>query len=111
MTKRSAFGGKNKYACTLKNNPKVSNHKPSVDVLFKSMSKVVQSNAIAFLLTGMGRDGAQGMNLVQESGGKTYGQDEKTSIVYGMPKIAFDQGFVQKQVNISEIVTLINEME
>lgn len=101
----------NRYICTLKNYPKVSGHKPSVDVLFKSMSKMVKSKAIAFLLTGMGRDGAQGLKLIKEAGGNTYGQDEESSIVYGMPKIAFDQGFVQKQVSISEVVTLINEME
>lgn len=101
----------NKYICVLKNYPKVSSHKPSVDVLFKSMSKVVKSKAVAFLLTGMGRDGAQGMKLVKEAAGITYGQDEESSIVYGMPKVAFDQGYVQKQVNISEIITIINEME
>ena len=80
---------------TLKNYPKVSSHKPSVDVLFKSMSKVVKSNTIAFLLTGMGRDGAQGLKLIRDVGGDTYGQDEESSIVYGMPKVAFDQGYVQ----------------
>jgi len=101
----------NNYACTLKNYPKVSNHKPSVDVLFKSMSKIVSFNTVAFLLTGMGKDGAQGLKLIKEANGMTYGQDETSSIVYGMPKVAFEQGFVQKQVNVSEIITLINEME
>lgn len=101
----------NKYICVLKNYPKVSSHKPSVDVLFKSMSKTIQSNTVAFLLTGMGKDGAQGLKLVQEANGITYGQDEESSIVYGMPKVAFDQGYVQEQVNISKIVKLINEME
>lgn len=101
----------NQYICSLKNYPKVSSHKPSVDVLFKSMSKMVKSNTIAFLLTGMGRDGAQGLKLIKDVGGVTYAQDEESSIVYGMPKVAFDQGYVQKQVNISDVVTLINEME
>jgi len=101
----------NKYICTLKNYPKVSGHKPSVDVLFKSMSKVVKSNTIAFLLTGMGRDGAQGLKLIKDASGDTYGQDEESATVYGMPKVAFDQGYVKKQVNISDVVTLINEME
>jgi len=101
----------NKYICSLKNYPKVSSHKPSVDVLFKSMSKVVKSNTVAFLLTGMGKDGVQGLKLIKDVCGDTYGQDEESSIVYGMPKVAFDQGYVQKQVNISDVVTLINEME
>ena len=100
-----------RYICVLKNYPKVSNHKPSVDVLFKSMSKMVKSNTVAFLLTGMGRDGAHGLQLIKDVGGTTYGQNEESSIVYGMPKIAFEQGSVQKQVNISDVVTLINEME
>jgi len=106
-----SINNKNEYLCLLKNYPKVSNHKPSVDVLFKSMSNMVKSNTIAFLLTGMGRDGAQGLKLIKDAGGTTYGQDEKSAIVYGMPKVAFEQGSVQKQVNISEVITLINEME
>jgi len=99
------------YSCILKNYPKVSGHKPSVDVLFKSFSKEVKINSVAFLLTGMGKDGANGLKLIKETNGMTYGQDEESSVVYGMPKIAFDQGSVQKQVNINEIITIINEME
>ena len=100
-----------RYMCVLKNYPKVSNHKPSVDVLFKSMSKMVKSDTVAFLLTGMGRDGANGLKLIKDAGGYTYGQDEASSIVYGMPKVAYEQGYVNKQVNINEVVTVINEME
>jgi two-component system chemotaxis response regulator CheB len=103
--------GKDKYKTVLKNYPKVSSHKPSVDVLFKSMSKEVKSNSVAFLLTGMGKDGANGLKLIKEIDGMTYGQDEKSSIVYGMPKVAFTLGYVQKQVNIDDIITIINEME
>ncbi|PHR72060.1 MAG: chemotaxis response regulator protein-glutamate methylesterase [Arcobacter sp.] len=99
------------YTCILKNYPKVSGHKPSVDVLFKSFSKEVKKNAVAFLLTGMGKDGAKGLQLMKETNAMTYGQDEASCIVYGMPKVAFTQGSVQQQVNINEIITIINEME
>jgi len=102
---------KEQFCCILKNYPKVSGHKPSVDVLFKSFSKEVKTNAVAFLLTGMGKDGAHGLQLMKESNAMTYGQDEASCMVYGMPKVAFNQGSVQKQVNINEIITIINEME
>ena len=97
-----------KYEIKLKNYPKVSSHKPSVDVLFTSLAKVVKSNTVAFILTGMGKDGAQGIKKVKEAGGMTYGQDEKTSIVYGMPKVAFDIGGVSRQLALNEIASTIN---
>jgi two-component system chemotaxis response regulator CheB len=103
--------GNNTYKTILKNYPKVSSHKPSVDVLFKSMSKEVKSNCVAFLLTGMGKDGANGLKFITEVNGMTYAQDEESSIVYGMPKVAFEQGYVQKQVNIDGVIRIINEMQ
>ncbi|MGM0519902.1 MAG: protein-glutamate methylesterase/protein-glutamine glutaminase [Campylobacterota bacterium] len=71
---------------------KVSGHKPSVDVLFHSAAKVAGANAIGILLTGMGRDGAQGMLAMRKAGAKTIAQDEKTCVVYGMPKVAIELG-------------------
>ncbi len=96
------------YKAVLKDYPKVSNHKPSVDVLFKSVSKEAGVNAIAFILTGMGKDGAMGIKKIKESGGKTYGQDEESSIVYGMPKVAFEMGGVESQHTPDEICDIIN---
>jgi two-component system, chemotaxis family, protein-glutamate methylesterase/glutaminase len=101
----------NGYFTALKDYPKVSGHKPSVDVLFKSLSRELKSKGVAFILTGMGKDGALGLAKIKEMGGKTYGQDEESSIVYGMPKVAYDLGSVQRQVNIEQTITLINEME
>ena len=98
------------YKVVLKDYPKVSGHRPSVDVLFTSLAKEVKENCIAFILTGMGKDGAQGIKKIKEAGGKTYGQDEKTSIVYGMPKIAFEIGGVSKQLALEEIAEVINRV-
>ena len=73
---------------------KVSGHKPSVDVMFNSGANAARSNAIGILLTGMGRDGAKGMVAMRNAGAKTIAQDEKTSVVYGMPKAAVGLGGV-----------------
>ena len=98
----------NKYFTSLKDYPKVSNHKPSVDVLFRSFAKNVKENSIAFILTGMGKDGAIGISEIKDTGGLTYGQDEETSIVYGMPKVAFEMGAIDSQVSITQIIDIIN---
>ena len=58
----------------------------------------------------MGRDGAQGIKKIKDAGGKTYAQDEKTSIVYGMPKVAFENGGVDKQVSLNQIADIINNI-
>lgn len=101
----------NKFKIILKDYPKVSNHKPSVDVLFKSIAIQAKENAIAFILTGMGKDGALGIKKIKESGGKTYGQDEKSSIVYGMPKVAYETGGLTRQVSINEVIDIINNIK
>lgn len=98
------------YKTILKDYPKVSNHKPSVDVLFKSMAKEVKENSVAFLLTGMGRDGAMGLKKIKDANGQTYAQDKDSSIVYGMPKAAVEMDAVCKQVSINDIINIINEM-
>ena len=98
----------NNYFTLLKDYPEVSNHKPSVDVLFSSFSKVLKENSIAFILTGMGKDGALGIKKIKDVGGKTYAQDKKSSVVYGMPKVAFEIGGIDKQVSINEIIDIIN---
>ena len=99
-----------RYKVVLKDYPKVSGHKPSVDVLFTSLSKEVKQNTVAFILTGMGKDGAQGIKKIKDIGGVTYGQDEKTSVVYGMPKIASEIGGISKQLALDEVAKVINEI-
>ena len=81
----------------------VNGHKPSVDVLFNSAAKCVNSNAIGIILTGMGKDGAKGLLAMKNVGSKTIAQDEKSCVVYGMPKAAFEIGavdFVESLDNI-----------
>src|SRR3546814_4168324 len=72
----------------LNHDPPVSGHRPSVDVLFNSVAEHAGHNAIGVILTGMGKDGAIGLKKMLEAGAQTIGQDESTSLVYGMPKAA-----------------------
>jgi len=96
------------YKVALKNYPKVNSHKPSVNVLFRSMSKEVGVFGIGFLLTGMGDDGATGLLEMKEAGAKTYAQDEASCVVYGMPKKAVEIGAVESQINLESMARIIN---
>lgn len=82
---------------------KVSGHCPSVDVLFDSVAEVAKSKAVGIILTGMGSDGAKGLLNMKKQGAYTIGQDEKSSIVYGMPMVAYNIGAVQKQLPLDKI--------
>lgn len=81
-----------RYHCRLDDGPAVNRHKPAVDVLFRSVSQVAGPNSIGVLLTGMGDDGARGLKELQDIGAKTIAQDEKTSVVWGMPGSAVELG-------------------
>lgn len=96
-----------RYVAELFEGEKVNGHCPSVDVLFSSVAKAYGANAVGVILTGMGRDGAQGLLEMRTNGAVTIGQDEKTSIVYGMPKVANDIGAVEKQYPLGEIAEAI----
>lgn len=89
---------------------KISGHCPSVDVLFESVAKSAGKNAVGVILTGMGYDGAKGLLAMKCKGARTIGQDEKTSVVYGMPKVAFNIGAVEKQVSLDQIPQTIYDM-
>ena len=82
---------------------KVNGHCPSVDVLFNSVSNVLKDRALGVILTGMGYDGARGLGKMKRKGAVTLGQDEKSSVVYGMPKAAFELGAVVKQVPLNQM--------
>jgi two-component system chemotaxis response regulator CheB len=86
---------------------KVSGHCPSVDVLFTSISLGFRDDAIGVILTGMGSDGAKGLLSMRRNGSFTIGQDEKTSVVYGMPMEAYKIGAVAKQAALNNIPDLI----
>jgi two-component system, chemotaxis family, protein-glutamate methylesterase/glutaminase len=87
--------------------PPVNRHKPSVDVLFQSASKVIGRNAVGVVLTGMGSDGAKGLLQMREAGATTLAQDERSSIVFGMPKVAAQIGGVQKVCGLDEMAESI----
>lgn len=89
---------------------KVSGHCPSVDVLFNSVAQAAGRNALGIILTGMGSDGAKGLFAMRQKGARTLGQDEKSSVVYGMPKVAFEMGAVEKQASIEAIPQLAYSM-
>ena len=86
---------------------KVSGHCPSIDYLFSSVAKECGEHAVGILLTGMGRDGAHGLLSMHEKGAFTLGQDEESSVVYGMPMEAYKLGAVDKQGNLSQIANYL----
>jgi two-component system chemotaxis response regulator CheB len=89
---------------------KVNRHCPSMDVLFESVAKEAGSQAIGILLTGMGYDGARGLLSMRRKGAFTIGQDEASSVVYGMPRVAYELGAVQKQCSLPAIPHLMNKI-
>ena len=89
---------------------KVNGHCPSVDVLFESVAQVAKEKSIGVLLTGMGYDGAKGLLHMKDTGALTIGQDEASSVVYGMPKVAFNIGAVDIQAPLDNISQLITEV-
>ncbi len=96
-----------KYYVEVKDGPLVNRHRPSVDVLFRSAARYAGKNAIGIILTGMGDDGAKGLLEMKQAGAYTVAQDEKSSVVYGMPQAAVKLDATNKQLNLSEIVKLI----
>lgn len=95
------------YYVSSKPGEKVSGHCPSVDVLFTSVSEVAKDNAIGAILTGMGRDGADGLLKMRNAGAFTVGQDKETCVVYGMPMEAYKIGAVQVQAPLHKIADII----
>ncbi|MBS0471275.1 MAG: chemotaxis response regulator protein-glutamate methylesterase [Proteobacteria bacterium] len=95
--------GRGTYRCHLAADAAMSGHRPSVDRQFLSVSKSVGQKAIGVLLTGMGRDGAIGLKAMRDAGAATIGQDEATSVVYGMPRAAQELGAVARQLPLEKI--------
>lgn len=99
-----------KYYVSVKEEPKVSGHCPSVDVLFDSVAKAAKAESIGVILTGMGGDGSKGMKEMKNCGAVTIGQDEETCVVYGMPKVAYDIGAVTYQVPLGNVADKIYDI-
>lgn len=92
-----------RYYLEVKEGPMVNRHRPSVDVLFRSVARYAGRNAVGIILTGMGRDGAEGMLEMKQAGAKTIAQDEKSSVVYGMPKEAVELNAVDKILALQDM--------
>jgi len=98
------------YYVEIKTGPLVKRQRPSVEVLFNSVAKYVGNNAIGVILTGMGSDGAEGLLKMKESGASTIAQDEKSSVVFGMPKEAIKLGAADKVLPLNNIPEKILEL-
>lgn len=92
-----------KYYVDLRDGPLVSRHRPSGDVLFRSTARYAGKNALGIIMTGMGDDGAKGLKEMSEAGARTIAQDEKSSIVFGMPKKAIELGAVDVVLPLQKI--------
>ncbi|MGC9271341.1 protein-glutamate methylesterase/protein-glutamine glutaminase [Acidiphilium sp.] len=99
--------GTSKLICRLSHADRVNGHRPSVDVLFGSVARVCGPRSIGLILTGMGRDGAEGLLLMRRAGATTFGQDETSSVVYGMPRVAFEIGAVACQLPLAGLADQI----
>lgn len=102
LTRSGAF-----YYVAVKAGPAVNRHCPSVDVLFRSAAHCAGKNAVGIILTGMGDDGARGLQEMLESGAETFGQDEASCVVYGMPKEAVKRGAVQHVIGLGDVAGVI----
>jgi two-component system chemotaxis response regulator CheB len=90
--------------------PLVSGHRPSADVLFASVAMAYSNHVLGVIMTGMGRDGAQHLGTIYKEGGMTLGQDEKSAVVYGMPRVAYELGHVMEQVSLENMAKRICEV-
>ena len=95
------------YYVELRDGPLVSRHRPSVDVLFRSVARFAGSNALGIIMTGMGDDGARGLKEMRDAGARTVGQSEESCIVYGMPAEAVKHGAVETQAHLGKIADII----
>ncbi|MGH7888340.1 MAG: protein-glutamate methylesterase/protein-glutamine glutaminase [Candidatus Binatia bacterium] len=95
------------YMIEVVDGPLVSRHRPSVDVLFRSVAQAVGPNAIGVIMTGMGSDGAEGLREMKQAGASTIAQDEASCVVFGMPKEAIERGAVDKVAALAQIPNYI----
>jgi two-component system, chemotaxis family, protein-glutamate methylesterase/glutaminase len=91
--------------CRLTQDGLESGHRPSVDILFESVAKAVGNMAVGAILTGMGRDGARGLKMMRDAGAYTVGQSKSSALVYGMPRVAFEEGAVVDQAPVEDIAS------
>lgn len=96
-----------RYFVQIKGGPRIHGQRPAVEILFKSVAKFAGKNAVGAILTGMGADGAQGLLKMKEAGACTIAEDEKTCIVFGMPKEAIKLGAAEKIIGLDKVASAI----
>ncbi len=96
--------------CKVAHGAPVSGHCPSVDVLFSSVARTAKARGVGVILTGMGRDGAQGLMAMRQAGARTLGQDESSCVVYGMPRAAYELGAVERQLPLEKLGPAIRNL-
>ena len=99
-----------RYVCRLNDGPPVNRHKPSVDVMLRSLVQNAGPNAIGVMLTGMGDDGAEGMGELKAVGAPIIAQDEKTSVVWGMPGEVVKRGYADEVLPLGRIASRLVEL-
>ena len=92
-----------RYFVNVKDGPLVNRHRPSVDVMFRSVAQTAGANAIGVILTGMGGDGAKGMKEMHEAGARTMAQSEESCVVFGMPRVAIELGGVDEVLDLEDM--------
>jgi len=97
-----------RFVVALRSGAKVSGHRPSVDVLFDSVARIAGSDAKGFLLTGMGSDGARGLKRMREAGAATFAQNQESSVVFGMPRVALEIGATDNAFSLYQVVREIS---
>ena len=95
------------YYVEVVDGPLVNRHRPSVDVLFRSVAKYAGKNALGVIMTGMGDDGARGLKEMHDAGARTLAQDEESCVVYGMPKEAVKLGAVDRSLPLERIAAAL----
>ena len=99
-----------RYRCQLNDGPPVNRHKPAVDALFDSVAENAGHNAVGVLLTGMGRDGAKGLRRMRDAGARTIAQDQQSSVIWGMPHAAIEEGGVDRILPLKHIAAKLTEL-
>jgi two-component system, chemotaxis family, protein-glutamate methylesterase/glutaminase len=94
----------------LSDEPRVNGHRPSVDVLLRSVADEFKAQAVGVLMTGMGDDGAEGLGAIKKAGGMTVAQSEDSCVVYGMPKAAIERGYASRVVSLDAMATTLESI-
>jgi len=97
------------YLVDVRDGPLINHHRPSVDVLFRSVAQSAGRNAVGVIMTGMGDDGAQGLLEMRQAGARTAAQDEASCVVWGMPKVALERGAADEVVALGDVAAWIRD--